>query len=168
MTLEEDSTFNTIPWSLLLNSCVQYSSPACAGLRLSWWQMMGKYGGREGDKQTVNGLGMGEKREMWMGGGEEWGGSYASEGSSFLSGVVRCPCKKEMKMIYKKYEQYDSRSTFMSFSICPGWCRNIMQPSSWACTHPIIRSQIRYVILAAFPHMQAALQPAKLLPRCCL
>lgn len=78
--------------------------------------MMGKYGGREGDKQTVNGLRMGEKREMWMGGGEEWGGSYASEGSSFLSGVVRCPCKKEMKMIYKKYERYDFYEVLLCLS----------------------------------------------------
>lgn len=51
-----------------------------------------------------------------MGGGEEWGGSYASEGSSFLSGIVRCPCKKEMKMIYKKYEQYDFYEVLLRLS----------------------------------------------------
>lgn len=45
----------------------------------------------------------------------------------------------------------------------------LMQKHNAALVLGLYTSNLKYVvILAAFPHMQAALQPAKLLPWCCL
>lgn len=80
---EENCGSFTIPWSLLRNSCAQYSSPAGAGLKLSWRHVMKDV---EGQKMK-NKYSTGEEK-----GCERGSVDWRRRGTGAVAMAMKAPC----------------------------------------------------------------------------